>query len=478
MSESRTRRLRVAGTASEPRPATWGQLDMWREIQDARDPAHGNLVGGGFLPPDCTVDRLLHELGQVLHQYESVRTVFRHRTAGGLTQRLVASTDLPVEWYDLDGAAGEVVGQWFAELEAEPFELDTGPLFRFRIGVTGGRPVLLMFGGSHLACDFLGARVLFDDLLRRLDGRPPLSPVGAQPMAWSAWERSESGTRVLRRSLNYWTRVTADGPASALGNESGNGSPCGEDPAECPRYRRGGIRSRAVVRALDRLAAHHRASTSHLLLSVMAGLLGRFTGRELLRIRVVAANRGRPELRNMVGTLCQEVVTAVPVVDGPFSEQVRATSSAFLVAMRHAQYDPDEVARIVTESGVDLDLYFNDMWTATRDGKGSPAAALRDRSGELPDGGDGYERTSFDWENHLELADVGFFLEAFEVYEDPAAVHLSLLTDSTRIPSPLLRTFLFAIEESLEWLADDPTGATALRDVRLRHDPGPVAGTR
>lgn len=437
---------------------------MWREIQDAQDPAHGNLVGGGFLRPGYSVDQLLRGLADLLGRHESLRSTFHSDFDGRLSQRVTDRGELAVELHELDGEPAATVGKWINELEAAPYDLGSGLPFRARIGTTNGEPALVMFGAPHLACDFLGCRVLFDELLRGLEGLPPRGPSGLQPAAQAAWERSEAGHDVLRRSLEYWRRVMMSGPQSGLGAP--------RYPPEAPRYWRGGIRSRAVVQALDRLAARYQVGTSHVLMAAMATLVGRYTGRDRFLVRVVAGNRGLPELRNAVGTLSQEVVANVHVTTGQFSEAARSAWSASLAAMRYGRYDPDLAAGIVDEAEVELDIYFNDMWTATRDGRGSPLAGVD----PPPAGPECSEETTFAWEEHLERADVAFFLEAFEVYDDPAAVHLSLLVDTTRIPSPTLRTFLFAFEELLSWLADDDS-VTSVKpnELELRHDPGVAA---
>jgi non-ribosomal peptide synthetase component F len=218
--------------------------------------------------------------------------------------------------------------------------------------------------------------------------------------------------------------------------------------------------ARGGPRALDRLAARYQVGTSHVLLAAVATLIGRYTGRQRCLVRLVVGNRGRPDLRNAVGTLSQEVAAVVDLSAGRFDEMVRAAWSSSLHAMRHGQYDPDLAAGIVAASGVELDVYFNDMWTATRNGRGA-----RGYDGAA-EGGDG---TTFEWGQELDRASVAFFFEALEVVDDPEAVSLSLLTDTVRVPPPTIRVFLFAVEELLTTLAEDDSAK--LEEIELRHEP-------
>lgn len=434
------RTVRFAGPGVGVHPATWGQLDMWREMEFAGDPAHANIVGGGFLGPGHTVDRVVEELGGLLDTYQALRTRFRPRDDGGLVQEVFGEGELVVELHELDDDVPGAVRSWMSDFETEAFDLAAGVPFRARVGTVEGQPRLVLLGCPHVATDFLGARVLFDDLLRRLDGRGSATPRGVHPAEQAALQCSDAGQRVLRRSMDYWRRVVGDGP------RVGFAAPA--HPPMSPRYWRGGITSRAVPRALDVLAARYRVGTTHVLLAAMAVLVCRRTGHDRLLTRMVVGNRGRPELRNAAGTLSQEVATAVPIDGQRFEDVSRAAWLGSVQAMRHGLYHPDRAAEIVAHAGATLDVCFNDMWTIARNGRGAPGYQ-GSRSED--------EGTVFGWEEKLDRASVSFFLEAFEVFDDTDAIQLSLLADTAHLPPDAIKSALFEFESFLQSMVADDT---------------------
>ncbi|MBO2447188.1 hypothetical protein J4573_08840 [Actinomadura barringtoniae] len=445
-----------AGSRSGTFPCTWGQLDMWREIQREGDPAHGNVVGGGYLPPGHSPERVMDVLRALVERHDTLRTRFRPSDDGRLVQHVAGTGVLPIEVHDLGDDPEALVGRWAADFQSTPYDLAADLPFQVRIGTAGPDARLLMFGTPHLTVDMLGSRVLFDELLHGLDGMPPPGPPGLQPAEVAELERSTTGRRTLRRALDHWRAVLDDAPPAGFTGP--------EHAPESTRYWQGGIVSRAVPRAVETLAARYGVSTSHVLLGAMAALVGRRTGAQRCLVRMVVGNRGRPELRNAVGSLSQEVVASVDLVADRFEDLVRAARVSALRAMRHGRYDPDLAAAIVAGAGAELDVYFNDMWSATRGGRGAPGGAAP---------ATGTEETVFAWEERLERASVAFFFEVHDVINDPAAVRLSLLTDTAHVPASELRELLFAVERTLVALVADDAGGLD----RLPLDANAAAGT-
>lgn len=458
MTEPPHRTASFSGERSGVFPCTWGQRDVWCEMERTGNPDHGNLVAGGFLPPGHTVDEVVAAVGELMRRYESLRTQFFRADDGQLVQRVLESGEVDVEIVDVGPDVGETVQRWAAEVQNQSYDLAEDLLFRARIGLVDGAPLVIILGMPHMVVDFLGSRVLVDELRRILEGSPPAEPTGWQPVEKAEQERSPQGQRVLRRALDYWRWAVDVTPPAAFDNTR-------YEPGR-PRYQRGCLSSRAIPGALDQLAERYRVGTSHVLLAAMAVLLGRYTGLPSCLTRVVVGNRGKPELRNAVVTLTQETVAVLDLSPDRFEDVVRAARSSSLNAMRHGQYAPEAAAEIVAEAGATLDVYFNDMWTATRGGKGAPV----EESTDAPES----TETTFHWGRANDWANVAFFLESSAVMGDDSAIELSLLADTARIPVPAIRTFLFAIEELLVTLAENDS--RPLADIELVHDPCAEAG--
>lgn len=436
------RRVPFQGRAATG-PLTWAQLEMWDEAQTSQEgvPSFANTLGGGPLPAGLKVEQVVEAFGRLLDRHESLRTRYRTGPDGRPVQEVLADGEAEVEVAAIapGESFSETVGAWWPAMDA-PYDLAGGLPFRARIGVVEGEPVLVMFGTSHLSSDFLGARVLYTELLGLLAGREPVGPPPMPPITLAGAEASGAGVRAMDRALDHWRRELAAAPPAMFAGPAG--------PARTPRYWRGGITSRRAARALERAAERTGVSPHSVLLAAMAVLVGRHTGRDRCSMRIVAGNRGRPELRHAVGNLSQESPLVVDLRGGTFQEVLKAARTAALQAQRHGRYDPRRAAAILAGHDVDLDVCFNDLWTPTRQGAGSGAG-----SGAEP------AETVFEWEEKVDRASVTFFLEAFEVLDDPDAVRLSLFADTAHLPPATIRVFLDALEGLLVTLAE--------RDVRL-----------
>ncbi|MFG2000300.1 condensation domain-containing protein [Spirillospora sp. NPDC048911] len=439
MSEITTHRVPFKGERAATGPLTWGQLEMWSEAVIGQEgvPTFANMINGGFLPPGATVERVLDALGRLIERHESLRTRYRVDADGTPVQEVVATGEAEFQVVAIEPGAGaaEIMGSWWPYLD-QPYDLSGGVPFRARIGTVEGVPVSILYGMSHLSSDFLGATVLYGELVELLGGTEPAGPP-LHPIDLAELEGSEAGRRVLDRALGHWHSELSKAPARMFDG-------AGVAPAE-PRYWRGGLRSQVAARMLEKAAERTGAGTSSILLAAMAVLVGRLTGKDRCAVRTVVGNRGRPEFRRAVGNLSQEAPLVVDLRAGTFQEVLETARLASLRAARNGRYDPRRIAPILAEHGVELDVCFNDLWTPTW-------------NGAAPQGGEPAP-SSFEWEEKVDRATCSFFLEAFAVPDDPSAVRLSLFADTAHLPSYGIRVFLDRLERLLTTLAE--------RDVRL-----------
>ncbi|WP_067460473.1 condensation domain-containing protein [Actinomadura macra] len=445
MTEITRHRVPFHGTRATTGPLTWGQLEMWSEAVIGQEgvPTFANMINGGPLPPGTTVEAVLAALGRLIERHESLRTRYRLDPSGDPVQEVVQAGEAEFEVVAIapDASAAEITGSWWPYLD-QPYDLADGLPFRARIGTVEGEPVSILFGMSHLSSDFLGASVLYGELAGMLDGQEPTGPA-LQPVDLAELEGSDQGRRVLERAMGHWRDELSKAPSTMF--HTPGGAP------EEPRYWRGGIRSQVAARMLVKAAERTGIGTSYILLAAMAVLVGRLTGRDRCSVRAVASNRGRPEFRRAVGNLSQETPLVVDLGADTFQEVLEGARVASLNAVRHGRYDPRRVAAIVDAHAVELDVCFNDLWTPARGPVGPE---------EVPPA-----LTSFEWEEKVDRASVSFFLEAFTVPDDPAAIRLSLFADTAHLPPDGIRAYLDTLERLLTVLAE--------RDVRLDEiDPG------
>lgn len=469
--------FRVPGPAPEPAPLTWGQQQIWRDIQwMLPDTAFFNVSQAGELPEGVGVLDVLDAVGRLAARHASLRTLFPSDGGAHPSQHVLTSGEVEVEVVRFDSDPDVDPVQRFREAEARlvgrGFDAAADVPLRAQIGVLDGQPRAVVLCASHLAVDLLSARLLMDELLdsltRGLLGEPePEPPVYRTLVEQSAHERSERGARQLDRSLRYWREQLESVPPTMF--------PEPGDPAE-PRFWRGGLTSRAVPAAARILADRHRVSTSVVLLAATAALLGRISGAPVAAVQLVVGNRFDPRLRDAVGSLTQEVLTTIDLRADSYRELLRSTWSATLKAYRHGQADPARTRALVAEAeaerGVALDIgcYFNDLWSML------PQALSGEETASEPSGTQGLresmEESVFAWEEYLERDNVRFFLEVFDVFREPGLVRLSLHADTGVLPPDALRDFLYELERTLVDSAcgeDDPgragrTGTTGQPD--------------
>ncbi|MFI0454600.1 condensation domain-containing protein [Actinomadura sp. 6N118] len=439
MSEITRHRVPFKGERAATGPLTWGQLEMWSEAVIGQEgvPTFANMINGGPLPPSSTVEQVLAALGRLVERHESLRTRYRVGPDGTPVQEVVPAGEAEFEVVAIEpgASAAEITGSWWPYLD-QPYDLSDGLPFRARIGTVEGVPVSILYGMSHLSSDFLGASVLYGELVELLGGDEPAGPP-LHPIDLAELEGSDAGRRVLERALGHWHSELSKAPARMFDG-------AGNAPAD-PRYWRGGLRSQVAARMLEKAAERTGVGTSYILLAAMAVLVGRLTGKDRCSVRTVASNRGRPEFRRAVGNLSQETPLVVDLRADTFQGVLEAARVASLRAARNGRYDPRRIDSILAEHEVDLDVCFNDLWTPTRNETGpqeqEPAPS------------------SFEWEEKVDRATCSFFLEAFSVPDDPAAVRLSLFADTAHLPSFGIRIYLDRLERLLTTLAE--------RDVRL-----------
>ncbi|MFC9222314.1 condensation domain-containing protein [Streptomyces hygroscopicus] len=442
-------RVPFRGRRTATAPATCAQRHMWNLIErQLPDAAFYNVCHWVELPGRGTAPDLLAVFTELLGRHESLRTGFQRAGDGGLVQQVVRTGECEAEVWT--AGPGEdptgVLDAWRHRMRRTPFEPARAPLIRFMAVVVGGAPVLAAFCVSHLAADLMSLRLLADEVLRLLDaaaaGRPfPPAALSRQPVEQAGFEHSPRGRALLHRAHAYWRRQIAGAPATLFPVPgAAGGEPAGRYSAA--------MDSRAVALAVPVLARHWRVSTSAVLLTVVALLLGRRAGLPSCTLRLLTANRSDPRLRGTVANLHAEVAATIDL-DGERVEDIaRRALAASTAAYANGLYDPDEVAdlfeAVARERGapVDLSYCFNDI----RAGHGLPEAA----GGPAPVVSGAALRTAMAdtvVAPHEFTEGETFFLVIDD--EEPGWMRLVLNADSRALAPPEVRGFLYDVERVL-----------------------------
>ncbi|MFE4515348.1 condensation domain-containing protein [Kitasatospora sp. NPDC056783] len=425
-------------------PATWGQRAVWdavRQLPPADAPRY-NITTAAPLDPGLPLPVLLAALERLLHLHDSLHTRLLPDEDGSLRQVLDSEGSLGVHL--LSAPAGEDPAELgtrlHGELAAQAF--DTAGQWPVRIGaVTAAdglvRHISLVL--SHTAVDGSGMSRLVADLSALCLGGSPERPAdlrttARQPLQEAEFQTSERGLRrdagarkqVVRKLRLGPSRLFPPATDQAVAGQSGS-----EPPAPFPNAV---LRSPALPRALERVAATHRVSTGSVLLAATAAMTARLSGSAEAVLNVVVNNRFLPELADAVSVVAGDGLFHLPDATAEFGDVVRRTHAAAIGTYRHAYYDKSalaaEVARLTAE-GVrlaDRSCVFNDTRELL------PAAA-----------DPGSDRTTLTWPAEFEPRPGLTY--ALDALQSPEALSLAMTADPAVLPRAAMERFLYGVEE-------------------------------
>ncbi|NTX57136.1 condensation domain-containing protein [Myxococcus sp. CA039A] len=340
-------------------PASLGQQQLWRlnKLQSGSARFHVHL-GLRFDGP-LDVDSLRLSLQEIVRRHESFRTTF-HEQDGRLTQVVASPSRLEMPVVDLraelDGDLGRALGSAsFRTLhEAQgrtPFDLQAGPLIRTALVVLADQTHVLLVTQHQLITDGSSLGVFGRELasLYRVfhAGVPsPLAPPSRQVADVARWEHAWLSGEAAQRQREYW-RARLDGvPALTLASRNAD--------AEDPRL--GGLVCFEVPVALTSawkaLASREGATLFTALSAAFAVLLRSHAGQEDVLLGTVVANRGRRELRDVVGYLANTVALRCDLTGNPsFRELLARHRVRTTEDLSHQELPFDEVVRHVRDAG-------------------------------------------------------------------------------------------------------------------------------
>ncbi|WNI19427.1 condensation domain-containing protein [Actinacidiphila sp. ITFR-21] len=436
--------LEVVAARSGRGPATWGQQAIWDAVSVLGDDAPRYNVSVGFqLPAARPLAAVLEALTHAAQLHESLRTRLQPDEAGGLAQILDATGGIPVTVRRCAREETERVGgELLAELAASPF--DCAVRWPIRVGLVEADGLVRHYGMalSHTAADGGGLRRLARDMVMLLEGVSPrrlreMFPA-TQPLDQAAYQCSERGRKRDAASRKYWRTKLSEGPR-ALFPVRGGRTPDALFPNAV-------LRSPALLRAVDHVAAVHGVSGSSVVLAAAARQVSRLSRAPEPLLQVVVNNRFLPGMSQTITTLAQEGLFHLRTADEDFGALVRRVHAGALGAYRYASYDKRLLDRDIAELRgrlpdlADHSCFLNDtrepelFRPSAEDTEPPPLASAR-------------ELTTLDWP--VEFPPRKNLSFAMDVVDVPGAVELAMTADSALIPRSDMASFLRGIEDAV-----------------------------
>ncbi len=307
-------------------PLSFQQERLWFFHQIQPDSAAYNQSLGLRLTGPLDVAALERAVSEIVARHESLRTSFPARD-GRPYQRIAPAAPVPLDLADEGGVADDM---------GRPFDIENGPLCRWRLYRRGDGEHLLLAVLHHLVTDGWSFGVLTTELGALYDafrdgGTSPLPELPVQYADYALWQRDSLDGDALETQLGHW-RAELDG-IEPLDLPTDRPRPA-EQTFNGDRH---WFRVPAPLSAdlLD-LARNEGVTPFMALVSVFQILLGRAAGQDEVVVGVPVAGRDQAELSGLIGYFVNTLVLRGDLSGDPsFRELLGRTRERAADGYRH-----------------------------------------------------------------------------------------------------------------------------------------------
>ncbi len=337
--------------AGRKHPLSFAQEQLWFLDQLAPGETAYNILMTWRLRGPLRVEVLQRCLDLVVARHDALRTTIRQ--VDDVPYQVVApATRVPLEVTDLSGlpAAGreERVRAAIDEQRAEPYDLETGPLYRFRLMRLDAEEYVLCQGFHHIIMDGWSAGLANAELssaYRSLcaGAEPVFEDADLDYIGFAESQRERLHGEALAEELAFWREKLAGVPVLEL-------------PADRPRVTSRGHRGETLIRdfagdvhgIVHQLAERHGASPFMVLAAAYTLVLSRCTGLEDVPIGVPMLGRPEPELEDVVGMFVNMTVLRCDLSGDPaFSELIDRVADGTMELYDHQEAPFNQVVDAV-----------------------------------------------------------------------------------------------------------------------------------
>jgi len=270
-------------------------------------------------------------------RHDALRTRFVTDASGEPIIDIAASLTLPVDVIDMAGASNTDISTKLEELNADTFNLATGPLIRMQLLKIADDDHVLLILMHHIISDAWSLNVISQELAACYEARCrseqatlPELPLRFADFAW--WQRETLTEAELERQTNYWRDKLAGAPEVLE-------LPTDFTRPAMPSNRGGRVQanfSREITDALNALAKDQNATLFMVLMAAADLLLSRYSGQDDIVVGTPIAGRDRTELEGLIGFFINNLVMRTDLSGNPsFKELVGRARDTALDAYSH-----------------------------------------------------------------------------------------------------------------------------------------------
>ena len=317
---SRAPILRVPRDDGKELPLTYSQQSMWFIDQFTKGNPVFNISNAIRVRGNLEISLIEKSLEVLIGRHEPLRTTFLNRN-GKPVQVINPTMEVELSVIDLQYLTPKNLESELRKVLREEarrtFDLEKGPLFRFRLFITAENEYVLSMTIHHIIADAWSNVILVEELFQLYKGfqkgeTVSLPEPAVQFADYAVWEQNRLRGEELERLLGYWRKQLANPVTLKL-------------PTDRARPKRpdheGGFQpvsiSKELSEKLKALANREGATLFMILLAAFQTLLHRYSGQEEIFTGTVTANRNRKEIEKVTGFFINTLVLRTNFGEGP-----------------------------------------------------------------------------------------------------------------------------------------------------------------
>ncbi|OBQ12656.1 non-ribosomal peptide synthetase [Anabaena sp. AL09] len=328
---------------NQPKTLSFAQSRLWfiAQLEGKGTSATYNMPIAFQLDGNLNVEALRQSLTYLLERHTSLRTYFP--ALEGEPQVVVKNVE-DIEVLEIANlqrlnpqTQAETVQRLADNHAQEPFDLNTGPLFKAKLLQLGQHQNFLLINMHHIISDGWSMGVFKREWEKAYTAyaaasAPNLSPMPIQYSDYAAWQRSWLQGEILASQENYWKQQLDDAPRVL------------ELPTDHPRPAQQSYQgeheeyclSKELTQQLKIVSQQNGVSLFMTLLTALSILLSRYSRQEDLCIGSAIANRTHSYTEGLIGFFVNTLVLRSKIKpEQSFSELLQQTRQTCLDAYAH-----------------------------------------------------------------------------------------------------------------------------------------------
>ncbi len=296
---------------AEPLPLSFAQQRLWFIENFAPGNTAYIVVNGLILRGNLQISALEFSLQTILQRQDSLRTVFP-MIQGRPVQQILPMVNSPLTVVDLSDLPADsqttVLSQHIALNNQTTFNLNTGPLTRFKLIRLALQHHLLLLALHHIISDGWSLGVFYRELSTCYQAALSKTPVNLpqlpiQYVDFAVGQRAWLTGEIYDRQMNYWKSQLANLPVFQFPTDYSRPPIQTFSGATVPFQL-----SESMTVELENLSQTQGVTLFMTLLAAFLGLLFRYTGQTDIAVGSPIANRNRHEIEHLIGFFVNTLV--------------------------------------------------------------------------------------------------------------------------------------------------------------------------